>query len=518
MELKLFHKYIDRHNIDKELLKDNEDLISNLDIEDDLEGSAKKKFPKFSSVGIENYSEDEIYKIVKGVIIYLYINERIDEYVEITKKRTEKIGQDIKDGKKNELVRNTANGRNITYEEAEDYILDSIERFNSEMTENKDTVQSEYFEERDIDEVGLSLFDSIKCLKDFRGRTFPFLKSIIEEKDTKETALELGSGTGILSFYSAISGFDRVYGIEINPLSYILSERIREDLERENLIPENTVSFLLGDVMKIGAIEYQYLTKEDVDLIISENIYTGMLYENQMRLISSVCENGIVDSVEDAHSVFRGYDIDSDIIPRGISSSIELVQVENKPDYPSIPLIEYGEDKLKKTLSDEILYDQIKFSEREPRNIKSIMRINCEKEGILNSINITSRVKISDRTFIGRNQTEFFNDNHLLFLNEGIDVKEGDEIILCIMYNEGDDQDEIIAELRKVRENGKVPEDYDARTNVRERTHNENLINFRETNKIRTDINKRNIGIGVKVKSSSYYGGINHQWMMDTID
>lgn len=146
------------------------------------------------------------------------------------------------------------------------------------------------------------------------------------------------------------------------------------------------------------------------------------------------------------------------------------------------------------------------------------MRIKCNGEGTVNSINITPRVKISDKTFIGRNQTEFFNDNHLLFLNQGIDVEEGDEIILCILYNEGDDQDEIIVELRKVREDGNVPEDYDARINIRERTHNENLINFRETNKIRTKINKRNIGTGVKVKSSSYYGGINHQWMMDMID
>jgi hypothetical protein len=62
------------------------------------------------------------------------------------------------------------------------------------MTENEDTVQSEYFENRDIDEEGLSLFDSIKCLKDFRGRTFKFLKEIIEEKDTKRTAIELVSG------------------------------------------------------------------------------------------------------------------------------------------------------------------------------------------------------------------------------------------------------------------------------------------------------------------------------------
>lgn len=42
----------------------------------------------------------------------------------------------------------------------------------------------------------------------------------------------------------------------------------------------------------------------------------------------------------------------------------ELRKVENKPDYPSIPLIEYGEDNLQKTLSNEVLYDQIKFSER----------------------------------------------------------------------------------------------------------------------------------------------------------
>jgi predicted RNA methylase len=518
MELEKFYTYIDKYQLDKELLENNKELISNISLKNKIDKETRKKFPKFPSSERKNYSENEIDRIVRGVIIYLYINKKIDDYLEQTKKRTNKVEKNVRDGNKSELVKTISNERNIKYEEAKEYVLSSINRFNSEMSETEDAIQSEYFEERDIDENGLSLFDSIKCLRDFEGRTFPFLKGIIEEKDKKRTAIELGSGTGILSFYSAISGFDKVYGIEINPLSYILSEIIRKNLEEKNMIPKNTVSILPSDVMKIGAVEHQYLTNEEVDLVISENIYTGMLYENQIKLICSACENGIVETSKDNHSVFRGYNIQSDIIPRGVSSSIELTEVKNKPDYPSIPLIEYGEDKLEKTLSDEVLYDQIKFSEKEPRNIKSIMRIKCKKEGTVNSINITSRVKISDRTFIDRNQTEFFNDNHLLFLNKGIEVKEGDEIILCILYNEGDDHRNIIVELRKVKPDGSIPEDYDSRINVRKRTHNENIIKFKENNKIRTNINKKDIGIGVKVKSSSYYGGVNHQWLMNMID
>jgi hypothetical protein len=55
MKLELLYNYIHSYNLNRELLENNEELISNLEVEDELEDNARKKFPKFSSVIRESY-------------------------------------------------------------------------------------------------------------------------------------------------------------------------------------------------------------------------------------------------------------------------------------------------------------------------------------------------------------------------------------------------------------------------------------------------------------------------------
>ncbi|MEM3020541.1 MAG: hypothetical protein QW194_04420, partial [Candidatus Micrarchaeaceae archaeon] len=66
--------------------------------------------------------------------------------------------------------------------------------------------ETEAYEQRSIEQVGMETNDAIKCLTDFSGRTFPFLRTISSEIKAGDTVLELGLGTGILSIAAVMCG------------------------------------------------------------------------------------------------------------------------------------------------------------------------------------------------------------------------------------------------------------------------------------------------------------------------
>jgi predicted RNA methylase len=86
--------------------------------------------------------------------------------------------------------------------------------------------------------------------------------------------LELGGGTGILSFFAARQGA-RVWCVERNPR---LVHEARKTLAR-NHFP--------GEVEVIEADAFDYLPPEPVDVVICEMIHVAMLREKQIQVISS---------------------------------------------------------------------------------------------------------------------------------------------------------------------------------------------------------------------------------------
>ncbi len=86
--------------------------------------------------------------------------------------------------------------------------------------------------------------------------------------------LELGGGTGVLSWFAAAKA-DKVYCVEFNP------DMVREARKMLALNPNGE------KVEVVHADAFEYLPPEPVDVVICEMIHVGMLREKQVEVIES---------------------------------------------------------------------------------------------------------------------------------------------------------------------------------------------------------------------------------------
>ncbi|MEQ9364708.1 MAG: methyltransferase domain-containing protein [Leptospirales bacterium] len=86
--------------------------------------------------------------------------------------------------------------------------------------------------------------------------------------------LELGTGTGVLSFFAARSGASRVWCVERQP---DLADRARSLLAANGV--GDRVSVVTGDA-------FAYLPPEPVDLVVCEMLHSALLRESQVRMLA----------------------------------------------------------------------------------------------------------------------------------------------------------------------------------------------------------------------------------------
>ncbi len=86
--------------------------------------------------------------------------------------------------------------------------------------------------------------------------------------------LELGTGTGVLSFFAARSGAAQVWCVERQPE---LAERARL------LLADNGVA---GQVEVVTGDAFAYLPPEPVDVVVCEMLHSALLRESQVRMLA----------------------------------------------------------------------------------------------------------------------------------------------------------------------------------------------------------------------------------------
>lgn len=104
------------------------------------------------------------------------------------------------------------------------------------------------------------------------------------------------------------------------------------------------------------------------------------------------------------------------------------------------------------------------------------------------------------------------NNDHIIHLNNSIPVEKGDEILLTIAYNEADSIKDGIFEVRKILDNGHIPDEPDARLNIDQRQHEINKIKYKDRNNIKQELTLDKIGDMEKLRCSSYYHDYEHTW------
>ena len=142
------------------------------------------------------------------------------------------------------------------------------------------------------------------CLKDSK-RTKIFRQAIRNVVNKGDIVLDIGAGSGILSFFAAEAGAKRVYAVEIEPF---LAETIRKSVTANSL--DNVIKVLEGNAVDLEL-------PKDIDIVIAELIETGLLDEQQVPVLNSLNNKHYINAT-------------TQFIPYRYTTSLQLVNTDNK--------------------------------------------------------------------------------------------------------------------------------------------------------------------------------------------
>jgi hypothetical protein len=478
----------------------------------------RRKFPTFDDIGSEVKKFDDHKDLGLMIVTAFYMEEEIEKFYEDVQEDAENILQ-FMDGEENhrgeKLYHELINGREYRSSENElrEKLRKYLEDYEKEFQNYED--ESEAYEDREVNEEGLLLTDAVKCLEDFEGRTFPFLRGICDQISEGDSVVEPGAGTGIMMIAAELSGAEEIVGLEINPLTCILAKNIFDDLSEKGLVKRYSLDILWNDVLKFATEEHRRYFDETFDAVITENIYTGMFFELQMEMVKHILRTGLVETEKEMIKGVEKISSKAPVIPSAMSSGLQLAEVSGEWNEPMEVRLDF-EDRggEVEALSKDHIYDQIDFSVVEEGDILSVMRFHVTEGGELNALLNYSTVRIKELDYIGRNENDFLNNDSIFFLNEPIQVEEGDQVIVGLAFNQSVAAKDLIIEVRKVREYGE-PEAYDARLDVSERKQEINKSKFKTRNDVRQDLDLKNIGDFEVLRSSSFHDGYERPWMTD---
>ena len=479
----------------------------------------KRRFPLFNDHEMKLKKFGEYPHIVLTILIAKHIENKMRFFYRELYRKTSAMKNYFENGnddvgKKTYDFLFASGRRGISEKNIKKELAGYLKNISTELSDYEN--ETEVYSKRNIEFGGLTTNDAVKCLKDFDGRTFAFLRTICLEIKTGYRVLDVGVGTGILSIAATVAGAKKVVGVEINPITCILANTVVEYLEENKVLKKGVVEILWGDALRFATKEHIKYKGTKFDAVISENIYTGMFFELQMRMKSHLIENGLVPTEKSIVDGFLTISSKRPIIPRGMSSCAELMQLSGKVKSHTEVISDLKKTGIKtRLLSRDHIYDQIKFYIHGKPEISTVMKFPVIKKGRVDAINIFSTVCMTDGDYLERNENKFLCNDSVLILNKGVDVKKGDLIVVGLSYNEADNIENIILEVRKLNKDGTVNKKYDARLNISERKHKENIVRYMKVNKCRQEINLSKLGDFELVRSASYDHGYERIWMSD---
>ena len=257
----------------------------------------------------------------------------------------------------------------------------------------------------DLSHAGLETIDSVHCVLD-KKRTLAFMEAIEEMVKPGDVVVEAGFGTGILAVMAASLGA-KVYGIEINKETFQLAQDIVEFFIKKGLLIRENIWLVCADVTS-------WKPPEEIDVLISENIYAGMFYEMQILIV-----NHLLEFLSSSGRV----------VPECMSSYVILAQTElparSKQGDSFSPSL--AEDRIYRfmELSDPVLYDKIDFYQKNDLALQVSLEIRITKAGLDNTLLIYSPITVAPHILLRREDMIFMGDDIFIVIDPPLEVNAG---------------------------------------------------------------------------------------------
>ena len=241
--------------------------------------------------------------------------------------------------------------------------------------------------------------------------------------------LELGGGTGVLSFFASRHA-SKVWCVERNP-----------ELSRE----AKRILALNPGSEKIEVIEAdasEYLPPEPVDVLICEMLHAGMLREKQTQVISSFKKRYI----ERFNAPLPLFVPEASILAaQPVQQSFDFFGYYAPTIFFQNP---YGEQKETIGLGDPFVYQIIQYSENFPEQFSWDGIVHIKTSGLLNALRfITKNILL---VLITEKNTVDWNNQHLIVpLPAPVKVEKDDKVHIKFSYSSG-------AQLEALRESVSV--------------------------------------------------------------
>ncbi|OHA20862.1 MAG: hypothetical protein A2849_04260 [Candidatus Taylorbacteria bacterium RIFCSPHIGHO2_01_FULL_51_15] len=289
--------------------------------------------------------------------------------------------------------------------------------------------ERERFNQLNISKHGLGVLDAVHCVYD-KARSFIFLEEL-ERLANVHIAIEAGIGTGLLSFLMAARGIV-VHGVELNPEVLDLASKIKNHLAKQGVIDESSIHFRLADATT-------YSPSIAADVLVSENLYTGMFYEKQVDIMNNLLSHARKDAI---------------CIPKGLKSYVSLAETvfprEPKHAEMFVPGSEQGFDMKSNVLSETFEYDYIDFTKKAPSGLDRDITLNIIRPGKVNSLLIGTEVLMPSGRVIGRHETVFLNNDIIIAIESIQSVVPKSRMSVRIKYAYGSRPEEGLFEVKRL--------------------------------------------------------------------
>jgi len=244
-----------------------------------------------------------------------------------------------------------------------------------------------------------------QCLYDTK-RTLNFQRAIQEIVRRGDIVVDAGSGTGVLGLFAAQSGAKKVYCIETNP-RFIPVIKINAAANRVT----NLIEIVEADATTI-------VLPEEVDIIISELLSTGLFYEPFVQVIQNL----------------RTYlSSDGTILPSRIVSRVCLLQAETCAyGLRFAQDIRYHRISGDTPLTESRKYDSLDMYTAERVTVDSSVIVRALRSGTANAIRITTTARLTPKVFL--RSSKFLFNPMTIFLPDTYQIEKDEKYEINIVY------------------------------------------------------------------------------------